>query len=324
MPAVPTAARGAVITGWGTALPDKIVTNADLEASASTPATSGSSSAPASASAASAARPRRWRSRPGARPSSGPGSPWSRSTPRARAPPRRTQPCPPRATTVQHALGLRCGAFDLNAACSGFVVRRWSPPHGFLAIGARTRPAHRRRDDVADRRLGRPQHRHPVRRRRRRRRPRGGRGPRPAARLGPRLRRRRAEDLLYAEVGGTDRDGRPGGLPAGRAGHGRLGGASRWSRPACTADDIAPRRAAPGEHPHHRGGLRPARHRRWTAPSVVLDRTGNTSAASIPLALADAVDDGPRRRRRPGPARRLRRRHDGGRTPIDRVGPDGV
>jgi 3-oxoacyl-[acyl-carrier-protein] synthase-3 len=31
------------------------------------------------------------------------------------------QQLPATASTVQHALGLRCGAFDLNAACSGFV-----------------------------------------------------------------------------------------------------------------------------------------------------------------------------------------------------------
>ena len=31
MPAVRTGTRGAVITGWGTALPPKILTNADLE-----------------------------------------------------------------------------------------------------------------------------------------------------------------------------------------------------------------------------------------------------------------------------------------------------
>ena len=33
MPSVPPSARGAVITGWGTALPDKVVTNDDLRAS---------------------------------------------------------------------------------------------------------------------------------------------------------------------------------------------------------------------------------------------------------------------------------------------------
>ncbi len=31
MPAVPAGVRGAVITGWGTALPDRVVTNRDLE-----------------------------------------------------------------------------------------------------------------------------------------------------------------------------------------------------------------------------------------------------------------------------------------------------
>src|SRR5258706_13137461 len=31
MPALPTAVRGAVITGWGTALPPKVLTNKDLE-----------------------------------------------------------------------------------------------------------------------------------------------------------------------------------------------------------------------------------------------------------------------------------------------------
>ena len=33
MPTVPPSARGAVITGWGTALPDKVLTNDDLRAS---------------------------------------------------------------------------------------------------------------------------------------------------------------------------------------------------------------------------------------------------------------------------------------------------
>ena len=43
---------------------------------------------------------------------------------------------------------------------------------------------------------------------------------------------------------------------------------------------------------------------------VVIDRTGNTSSASIPLALVDGGGRGPHRRRRPRPALRLRRRHD--------------
>jgi 3-oxoacyl-[acyl-carrier-protein] synthase-3 len=37
---------------------------------------------------------------------------------------------------VQNALGLRCGAFDLNAACSGFVYA-YVVAHGLLAIGAK-------------------------------------------------------------------------------------------------------------------------------------------------------------------------------------------
>ena len=42
----------------------------------------------------------------------------------------------------------------------------------------------------------------------------------------------------------------------------------------------------------------------------VIDETGNTSSASIPLALVDAAERRPPRRRRPGPPRRLRRRDD--------------
>ena len=37
--------------------------------------------------------------------------------------------------TVQHALGLRCGAFDVNAACSGFVYAMITA-HGLVAMGS--------------------------------------------------------------------------------------------------------------------------------------------------------------------------------------------
>lgn len=43
---------------------------------------------------------------------------------------------PATSATVQNALGLRCGAFDLNAACSGFVYA-YVVAHGLLAIGAK-------------------------------------------------------------------------------------------------------------------------------------------------------------------------------------------
>ena len=63
---VPPSVRGAVITGWGTALPPKVLTNHDLEQMIDT-CTTGSSSAPASTSATSAAPPSACRSRAAAR-----------------------------------------------------------------------------------------------------------------------------------------------------------------------------------------------------------------------------------------------------------------
>jgi 3-oxoacyl-[acyl-carrier-protein] synthase-3 len=39
------------------------------------------------------------------------------------------------AASVQHELGLRCGAFDINAACSGFVYGLVNA-HGLIAMGA--------------------------------------------------------------------------------------------------------------------------------------------------------------------------------------------
>src|SRR4051794_9281214 len=45
------------------------------------------------------------------------------------------QQVPATAATVQHQLGLRCGAFDVNAACSGFVYGLVTA-HQFIAGGA--------------------------------------------------------------------------------------------------------------------------------------------------------------------------------------------
>ena len=134
----------------------------------------------------------------------------------------RPAPCRPRRPRSQHELGLRCGAFDINAACSGFVVRRSSSAHGLIAMGAErvlvigTDTLSRITDwddrntailfadgsgavvlEAVD-------------------------GPRPAARLGPRRRRhRRALPLRRGRR--RHPDGRQGGLPPGRADHGRLG-----------------------------------------------------------------------------------------------------
>lgn len=43
---------------------------------------------------------------------------------------------PATSATVQHGLGLRCGAFDINAACSGFVYGL-AVARGLIAIGSR-------------------------------------------------------------------------------------------------------------------------------------------------------------------------------------------
>jgi len=43
---------------------------------------------------------------------------------------------PATSASVQNALGLRCGAFDVNAACSGFVYA-YVVANGLLAIGAK-------------------------------------------------------------------------------------------------------------------------------------------------------------------------------------------
>ena len=64
---------------------------------------------------------------------------------------------PATSPSVQHELGLRCGAFDVNAACSGFVYGL-VVAHGLIAHGRRAGPRDRHRHAVADHRLGRPQH----------------------------------------------------------------------------------------------------------------------------------------------------------------------
>ncbi len=72
------------------------------------------------------------------------------------------QTVPATASSVQHELGLQCGAFDLNAACSGFVYALVAA-HGFIGAGADKVLVDRFRDVVAHRRLGGPGHRDPVR-----------------------------------------------------------------------------------------------------------------------------------------------------------------
>src|SRR4051812_24802491 len=125
--------RASTLSGWGMALPDKVVTNADLEAMLDTTdqwiversgirerriggTTSGL------AVAAGRAAPARARA--------GPASVGllvlATSTP--------DQTLPATSATVQHQLGLGCGAFDVNAACSSFVYA-YVAAHQFVAGG---------------------------------------------------------------------------------------------------------------------------------------------------------------------------------------------
>ncbi len=119
MPAVPELSRGARIVGWGSYLPPKVLTNADLEAMVDTSdewivertgirerhvggTTVGMSVESGKAALANS----------GVAPedigaliiaTTTPDRQWGT------------------AATVQNELGLRCGAFEINAACSGFV-----------------------------------------------------------------------------------------------------------------------------------------------------------------------------------------------------------
>ena len=126
---------GGRIIGWGTALPEKVLTNADLSTMMDTNDEwitertgikrrhiGGST---ASLSVASA---RRAIAMAGIDPASIDGLVLSTTTP--------DRTVPATSATVQNELGLRCGAFDVNAACSGFVYA-YVVAHGLLAIGAK-------------------------------------------------------------------------------------------------------------------------------------------------------------------------------------------
>lgn len=134
MPALPSGVRGAVITGWGTALPPKILTNKDLEQMVDTNDD--------------------WIvERTGIRQRHVGGTTVGLSTESGRAALdmsgvdlaeidalvlATTTPDTQWGTsaTVQNELGLRCGAFDVNAACSGFVYGLVMA-HGMISMGAR-------------------------------------------------------------------------------------------------------------------------------------------------------------------------------------------
>lgn len=134
MPKIPSSVRGARFTGWGTALGHKTVTNSDL---AQTMDTNdewirertgiqrrhiGGGTAELSAVSGSAAM-----KMAGIEPNSIDALILATTTP--------DRTVPATSATVQNLLGLSCGAFDVNAACSGFVYALVNA-HGLIAMGA--------------------------------------------------------------------------------------------------------------------------------------------------------------------------------------------
>ena len=133
MPAIRPGAKGAVISGWGTALPEKVLSNDELAATMDTSD--------------------EWiRTRTGISERRIGGSTIGLSVESGRQALEMAHLDPGRidalvlatttpdkqwgnAAAVQDELGLRCGAFDVNAACSGFVYGLVTA-HGLVAMGA--------------------------------------------------------------------------------------------------------------------------------------------------------------------------------------------
>lgn len=286
MPAIRPGAKGAVITGWGTALPPKIVTNHDLEQTLDTND--------------------EWiRSRTGITQRHVGGTTIGLSVESGLQAIERSgvdraaidavvlATCTPdqqwgNAAAVQDQLGLRCGAFDVNAACTGFMYALVTA-HGLVAMGAEKvlvigTDTVSRITDWNDR------------------------GTAPLFADGSGAVVLEASDgpgqlvgwdldadgsalsLLWADVGGTiHMDGKEVFRRAVRI---MVDSATKsMAHAGVTIDDIA--LIVP-----HQANIRiiSAACDRLGIPieraAIVIDRTGNTSSATIPLALADALDAG--------------------------------
>jgi 3-oxoacyl-[acyl-carrier-protein] synthase-3 len=296
MPSVPSSARGGVITGWGTALPATVLTNHDLQAR-------GLETSDEWIAERTGIRERRVIGIPGEEVD---GSTASLSIEAGRqaiamagleahqidalvlATTTPDRAVPATSASVQHGLGLRCGAFDVNAACSGFTYAM-IVAHGLIGMGSERvlvigTDTLSRVTDWEDRNTavlfadgsgavvleaveGRGQL------------------------LGWDLDADGgAEDYLYAEHGGTIvMEGKEVFRRAVRI---MVDSAEKSMKAAgVTADQIA--LVVP--HQANQRIIKAACDRlgiEMDRASVVLDRTGNTSSASIPLALADALDAG--------------------------------
>ena len=135
MPLIPKQAVGAKIIGWGTSLPEKIVTNDDLSKTMDTSdewirERTGIERRHVGGSTASLSieSGRKAIEMAGIDPLSIDALVLSTTTP--------DRTVPATSAAVQHGLGLRCGAFDVNAACSGFVYALITG-HGLIAMGMR-------------------------------------------------------------------------------------------------------------------------------------------------------------------------------------------
>jgi 3-oxoacyl-[acyl-carrier-protein] synthase-3 len=286
MPAIPPGVRGGVITGWGTALPPKTLTNQDLadmgldtsdewivERTGIRERRVGGTTAGLSAEAG-----RQALGMSGLDPASIDAVILATTTP--------DRTVPATSATVAHELGLRCGAFDINAACSGFTYAL-VVAHGLIASGAERllvigTDTLARITDWEDRNtavlfadgsgavvLEAVE----------------GRGEMLAWDLDA---DGSAERYLYAEVGGNMKmDGKEVFRRAVRI---MVDSAQKtMAHAGVNADDIA--LVVP-----HQANIRIIQAAcdrldiGMERAAVVLDRTGNTSSASIPLALVDAID----------------------------------
>ena len=287
MPAIPSNVRGAVVTGWGTALPPKIITNHDLEQTLDTShdwivERTGIHQRHVGGTTVglSVESGRRALEMSGVDPASIDALVLATTTP--------DRCVPASSATVQHELGLRCGAYDVNAACSGFMYGL-VVAHGLITMGAEKilvigTDTLARITDWEDRNtailfadgsgavvLERSE----------------GKG----QLLGWDLDADgSAERFLYAEVGGyLHMDGREVFRRAVRIMVDS--GEKAMAHAGVTADDIS--LVVP-----HQANIRiiEAACQRLRIPmdrtATVLQHTGNTSSASIPLALVDALDNG--------------------------------
>jgi 3-oxoacyl-[acyl-carrier-protein] synthase-3 len=286
MPAMRPGTKGGVISGWGTALPEKVLTNHELAEMMDTSD--------------------EWIvSRTGIRERRIGGSTIGLSVESGRQALQMSGLDPSRidalvlatsspdkqwgnAAAVQNELGMRCGAFDVNAACSGFVYALVTG-HGLIALGADRvlvigTDTLSRITDWDDRATA------PLFA--------DGSGAvvlesvdGPGQMLGWDLDADGSLlSILQAEVGGYIR--MEGKEVFRRAVRIMVDSAEKsMAHAGITADDVA--LIVP-----HQANVRiiDAACQRLGIPmeraAVVLDRTGNTSSASIPLALADALDNG--------------------------------